>query len=188
MGSFYASWLEKLKQWAGTASYEPNILFSVGGEIVPPPPLEVASLAVVVAATTDLASDVKMKQYRTELRTFLSQSPASPLNQPAAEMWHMKDIFQLWCEMAVFNDLSQLQTEFKALVMQGMLTFGRDAAVVFGFLLQGRARYGWGRANQAEETQWMVITALKALAQAETYLWSEHCGDLTLSQLVQTLP
>jgi len=184
LGTFYAMWMEQLKVWAQAGTYDANTLCNVGGTIQNAPPLDVATLAIVVAATTDVGVPSKVNHYRTEVNTFLAQRPASPIDSN----WHAKDSFQLWCEILLFTDLGPLQSELTGLAMQGIITFGRDAAAVFGILLQGRARYGWGRAAEAAETQWLLPAALKAMAQAEAYLHSEHSGDLNLTQLVQTLP
>ena len=56
-------------------------------------------------------------------------------------------------------------------------------------ILAGRARFGWGRAAEAaEETQWAVLSTIAAIGVAEAYLSSEHVGELSLAQLVQSLP
>ena len=186
---FYGTLVESFKKWseAGSTAYEPNALCNVIPGLAQLPPLEIASLAIVVAATTDVANEAKANQYRAEFSVLLTQIPASPLNKAAEEMWHSKDIFQFWCEMILFTDLSHLQSEVKGLIMQGMLIFGRDAAVVFGILLHGRAQFRWGRATETMETQWLIPVAMKALVHAEAYLSSEQAGNLNLAQLVQSL-
>ena len=60
---------------------------------------------------------------------------------------------------------------------------------MIGLILAGRVRFGWGRATEAaEETQWVVLSTLAAITHAEAYLSSEHVGELSLVQLVQSLP
>eukprot|EP00929_Paragymnodinium_shiwhaense_P092351 TRINITY_DN5221_c0_g1_i1.p3 TRINITY_DN5221_c0_g1~~TRINITY_DN5221_c0_g1_i1.p3 ORF type:complete len:195 (+),score=60.54 TRINITY_DN5221_c0_g1_i1:65-649(+) len=152
-----------------------------------PPAMDVQTLAVVVCEVTQgrLTGEAKLQQFRIELQRHLAQSlPASVMNQPTTEPWHGKDLFQLLCELLLVQDISRLQQEVIAALVEAVIVFGRDATTVIAFLLCMRARYAWGRATQVEESKWLAEIGVKAIRRGEEYLASEHVGELQLAQIV----
>merc|ERR1712070_1366218 len=107
------------------------------------------------------------------------------MNNPAtSEPWHGKDLFQLLCELLLAEDISRLQQEVQAVLIEAVIVFGRDASTVIAYLLCMRARYQWGRAAQVEESKWLAEIGVKAIRRGEEYLASEYVGELQLSQIV----
>jgi hypothetical protein len=80
-----------------------------------------------------------------------------------------------------------MQRETMAILIQAVCEFGRDAMATIVFLLVMRVVWRHGRAEQAEETQWVIQAALKSIARANEYLVSEHAGELKLAALLENL-
>ena len=123
---------------------------------------------------------------REEVNKFLSKTGSS-LFSGEEEPWHTKDALQILTEIVLLRDLSTMQREALAVLIQVVCDFGRDAMATIAFLLVMRVVWRHGRVESAEETQWICQTALKAIARANEYQVSEHAGELELGQLLEGL-
>lgn len=191
VAEWYGLGLQVCQQWAQQCMSTPldQVLphFPAASAL---PPMDVQALAVVVCEITQgrLTGEAKLQQFRMDVNKFLTQAlPASALNSQATEPWHGKDLFQLLCELLLVEDISRLQKEVQAVLLEAVIVFGRDATTVIAFLLCMRARYQWGRAAQIEESKWLAEVGVKAIRRGEEYLASEYVGELQLQQIVAGL-
>lgn len=72
------------------------------------------AIAVILAQATDLGSESKLHDFRTNLHGFLETVESQALEgmaQDGGEPWWQKDAFYLFCELYVFGDVTEMQHE-----------------------------------------------------------------------------
>merc|ERR1711939_271403 len=188
-GDLYANTFQVCRGWAETGGkvsldeIASRLPATTAGSVT----LDPSMLGVVVATNTDLANAAKLQGFRVAVNQLFTES-GSACFSGEAEPWYEKDVLQLLCEVVLLRDLSTMQQETLAIVIQSVVDFGRDAMATIAFLLVMRVVWGLGRAaTAAEETQWVVQACLKGIERANEYLVSEHAGSLRLQDLLQNL-
>ena len=181
----YVALLERMRAWAALPQ---KTLENLGEAVGAAAPLEldVAALALVIADSMDIDETNKLAFFRREVAAVLEQVLSnSPLN---AQNWSQKSLFQLCFELLCQQSQSGLlEAEIKTILVQAVISFGRDASALIGFLLAGLAAFGWGGHIDATQSASTAQIAINCVNHAEAYLVSEYVGELSLQQILSQL-
>ena len=151
-----------------------------------PQPLSLTPLVLAIHASTDLANDSKLNDFRLSFQAFISNFPSSVfMNDGYNENWWTKDIVQLLVELILLVDIQNTTVEVSAVLLQLVLSCGSDAISAIRYLLVVRSIAMYGRGGtHPDETAWLATRAEAVIGQATEYLLSEHAGDLSLLDIV----
>ena len=183
----YAALLERMRMWAELPEKTLENLGAAVGDASAPLEIDVGTLALVIENGTDVSEANKLSFFRREVASIMALLPNSPLNAQSAEPWHAKPLFQLCFELLSQSPSGLLEAETKTILVQAVISFGRDASALIGLLLVGLAAFGWGGQVDSAQSASTARIAIMCMNHAEAYLVSEYVGELSLQQILSQL-